>query len=294
MFTDVSKAKTSQECMELAGLNYKLELQPMFLQGENKVDNIPVIGKKVPDKFAVVRQDNGSPLSVVGNQYQIVQNSECFGFFDGLVEQGLATFHKAYSTHNGAKVNIIADLGETNIGGDNGRKRITLRTSHDGTCRITGILQVYRLVCSNGLMAYNKENSFAIKHTVSYTEKLRQAKKLIGIADQYYKWFKQQADRLVNIPLTTVKAQELIKQIMPAVDESNVSTRLQNERESVFNRFQYGDGNQGKTAWDLYNGIGEYVDHIRSKNRDQEIAVESNLVGSGAKLKQKAFSVLTS
>lgn len=289
---DVSKAKTAAECMEIAGLDYGLNLQKVFLQGKALVDDIPVIGKSVPDKFAVVRQDSGEPIGLVGNQYKIVQNARVFGFFDGLVEQGQAKFVRAYSTHNGAKVNIVANLGNIDVGGDPGQKRLTLRTSHDGSCRITGILEVYRLVCSNGLMAFSKESSFAVKHTLGYSAKLVAAKHIIGIADQYYKWFAEQADKLTEIPVTSGQAMSLIKKLIPAADEQDVSTRIQNQREAIYNLHRYGKGNHGQTRWDLYNGVVEFVDHMRSKNRNQEIQIETNLVGSGARLKQNAFNIL--
>ena len=289
---NVSKAKSTQECMELAGLDYRLELEQMHLRGQNDVDGIPVIGKAVPNRFAVVRQDNREPIATVGNRYHITQNAEVFGFFDGLVEQGLATFKRAYSTKLGARVSILCDLGGMNIGGDKSRRHITLRTSHDGSSRITGTMEVYRLVCKNGLMAWRNECQFAIKHTKSAAEKLREAKKIIGIADQYYKWFAEQANRLVEMPLTSTRAMELIKELVPAADEDDVSGRVLNQREAIRNFFESGDGNHGENRWDLYNGVTQYVDHWRSKNRQAEIAVETNLVGSGAKLKKNAFDHL--
>ena len=141
-------------------------------------------------------------------------------------------------------------------------------------------------------MAFSKENSFAIKHTKSYSAKLNAAKHIIGIADQYYKWFAEQADKLTEIPVTPGQAIALIKELVPAADEDDVSARTQNQRDAIYNLHRYGKGNHGNTRWDLYNGIVEFVDHVRSKNRNQEIQVETNLVGSGAKLKQNAFDIL--
>lgn len=289
---DVSEARSAQECMEIAGLNYKMHTERMYVRGKNLVDGIPVIGGEVPNQFAIVREDTNTPIAVVGKQYTIAQNASCFGFFDGLVEQGHAKFERAYSTHGGARVHIVADLGDMDIGGDKSKKRLTLRNSHDGTSKITGILEVYRLVCSNGLMAFSRHASFAIKHTRSYYDKFAEAKKIIGIADQYYKWFANQADKLVDMPLTPQKAQELIKVLVPATDEKNVTKRVENQREKIFDYFDHGQGNSGKSRWDLYNGVAEYIDHWRSRNRQGDVAVETNLVGSGAKLKKQAFEHL--
>ena len=110
---DVSDAKTAQECMEIAGLDYHLELRKQYIAGKADVDGIPVIGGLVPDCYAVVRTDNETPIATVGNRYHIIQNSNCFGFFDGLVEQGLAKYKSAGSTYDGRKVHIVADMGNT-------------------------------------------------------------------------------------------------------------------------------------------------------------------------------------
>lgn len=290
---DVTKAGSAQECMEIAGLNYKLHTERIYIAGQNLVDGIPVIGKEVPKNFAVVREDTRQPIAIVGEQYHIAQNAVVFGFVDGIVEQGLGKFKRAYSTHNGGRVFLEMDFGDQKFGGDISSKKFTLRTSHDGTSKITGSFLVWRQICSNGLMGWGNEVAFAIKHTKSYTEKLQEAKKICGFADQYYRWFAQEADRMVNMPLTAIEAKELIKQLVPAVDEKNVTARVTNQREKIYEYFRKGDGNHGRNRWDLYNGLTQYVDHWRSRNRDEEVAVETNLTGSGAKLKKDALKLLT-
>jgi hypothetical protein len=40
--------------------------------------------------------------------------------------------------------------------------------------------------------------------------------------------------------------------------------------------------------WDLYNGVTDYVDHLRTK--DQDKAEVSALFGSGARIIETAFS----
>jgi phage/plasmid-like protein (TIGR03299 family) len=291
---DVSIAQTAQECMEMAELDYQLQLQPLYIGGNNKVDGIPVQGKQVQGKQAVVRLDNGEPIGVVGNQYKIVQNAEVFSFFDGIVEQGLGTYKKAYCAKGGAKVNVICDLGPVQIGPDSCRKELVLRTSHDGSCAVTGIMRIMRLICTNGLMSIKKQNSIKIRHTANYQLKMAQAKKTLGIARQYYHWFATEAEKLYHKPVSPTYAWDIItKKFMPAKDENKVSTRLANAWDDVFVRFVSGKGNHGENYWDLYNGLTEHVDHFRSRNRNEEQSLETNLVGSGAGLKERAFEVLT-
>jgi len=289
---DVSKATSVSEAMEIAGLDYKLGLKKIYLQSLAKVDGIPVIGKQVPNRFAVVREDNGQAIGTVGNRYKIVQNAECFSFFDGLIEQGLAKFERAYSTHNGAKVNVVADLGDFYPAGDKSRKQLILRTSHDGTGSISVFYIAFRLSCTNQLNgAERKAFKVKIRHTASFNTKLHQAREVMGISDQYYRWFEEQAGKLTNKAINHSDANKLIKIILPAKDKENISVRLQNQWCDILYLHKYGKGNNGKTAWDLYNGVTEYVDHHRS-NRNAEKVAESILVGSGARLKQKAFETL--
>lgn len=292
---NVTEARNAQECMDAAGLNYTLALEPVYIAGRNKVDGIPVQGQEVKGKFAVVRQDTGSPLGIVGKRYEIVQNAQVFGFFDGIVEQGLGKYKEAYSVAGGAKVNVVCDLGEFDIGGDTCRKELVLRTSHDGSCAVTGIMRVMRLVCTNGLMAMRNKTTIKIRHTQNYHAKMAQARDTLGIAEQYYRWFSAQATKLVQTPVSHATALQIIKgQIMPAPDPDNVSTKMQNAWEGIYNRFLSGRGNHGKNLWDLYNGLTEYVDHQRSSGRKSETERETNLVGSGAKLKERTFELLAS
>jgi hypothetical protein len=139
-------------------------------------------------------------------------------------------------------------------------------------------------------MGWSDRDRIKIRHTESCQAKLKQARKVIGIADQYHTWFEAQARKLYDSPISASAARDTIAKIIPSKDEEP-STRVKNQRESIFDRFMYGKGNHGETKWDLYNGVTEYVDHYRTKNVEK--ALESNLVGSGAKLKQQAFNLLT-
>lgn len=87
----VQDAPTSKEAIILAGLDYEIQKTPLFTQGSTLVET-PEGGFSVGDgvvsidtHFATLRTDNNAILGIVGKDYEILQNTEAFEFFDSLV-----------------------------------------------------------------------------------------------------------------------------------------------------------------------------------------------------------------
>ena len=74
--TVVSEAPTSADALKLAGLDWDVVQEPLFLK-----DGIEVEGKK-----ANVRSTDRTVLGVMGDHYKIVQNTEAFSFIDSLLD----------------------------------------------------------------------------------------------------------------------------------------------------------------------------------------------------------------
>ena len=80
---------TAAEAMEAARLDYTVVKRPMkaIIHGRHYAD--------VPMAFATIRTDTNVVLGVVGSRYEPVQNSQCFSFFDPLIERDEAVYHTA-------------------------------------------------------------------------------------------------------------------------------------------------------------------------------------------------------
>ena len=88
---------TSAEALKFAGLDYTVAKRKLFtLDNENEAANEPACRQgrvteikipeiEVPDFFATIRTDNESVLGVVGKDYEVVQNTDAFSFFDAIV-----------------------------------------------------------------------------------------------------------------------------------------------------------------------------------------------------------------
>jgi hypothetical protein len=113
---------------------------------------------------------------------------------------------------------------------------------------------------------------------------MAQARRVLGIAEQYFQWFEAQAVKLASTPTWRSEVETMAKNWF-----NEDTTKGQNAIKQVQELFVYGKGNNGRTWWDAYNGLTEYVDHYQSPGRSEEKKERSNAVGAGMKLKQTAL-----
>ncbi len=303
----VQDAKTAEEAIVMSGLDTKVECRPLYIAGENRVDGIPVIGPSVNRRRAVVRTLDNMPLGVVGMGYQPIQNRECFSFFDGLVENGKASYHSAGELNGGSKIFIVAEMNDHfKIGGDNIREFLLLRSAHDGSSSVHVTLAPYRMICVNGLMVkmQGMGNEIRIRHSRTYLRNMAQAREVLGFAEQYYKELETVFQRLVDTPMSDSEMKEFTKALVPDPKRGDGSeartTKAERTRERISHLFHNGMGHEGitNTAWAAYNAVTEYADHrrptrVREGRNPDEARFETNLFAGGANMKQKAFQLLT-
>lgn len=79
----VENYPTSREAIAFAGLDYEVAKAPIFARSAGDFDSYPVT-----DQYATMRTDTKAVFGVVGKDYQIVQNSDAFAFFDAIVGGG--------------------------------------------------------------------------------------------------------------------------------------------------------------------------------------------------------------
>jgi phage/plasmid-like protein (TIGR03299 family) len=235
----------------------------------------------VPGKFAVIRSDIDVPLGIVGKRYETISNAESLSILDGLMHEGCKVTHAGFYGH-GQTVWASLDLGDFTVRGDTHRRKMRVSTSHDGTGSLKFSMHVWRLICKNGLMGWGKEEQVSIRHTRSYKDNIRQARHILGVADQYHIWFQEQLNKLTTVRCLSPR---------PLAEKwFNVeSTKGQNAIAQVEYLYRYGKGNVGRTMYDLYNGLTEYVDHYKETGRNAEKREVSNLSGAGKKLKVQAL-----
>ena len=138
--TEVSEAPNSQDALRLAELDWTVRQESIYNAG----------GSVIKGFKANVRDSDGSVLGVVGDRYQIVQNSDAFRFTDDLIG-GDVHYETAGSLRGGKQVWLLARMPERKIAGDEVEPYLCFTNAHDGSTGVRVCMTPIRVVCSNTL-----------------------------------------------------------------------------------------------------------------------------------------------
>ncbi len=307
---------TSAEAIRYAGLDYTVQKRALFTyDSENHNGNpdtellIPEI--EVPGYYATVRTDNDEVFGVVGRDYQIVQNTDAFAFFDAIVGGGEGILYEtAGALGKGERIFITAKLpGYIRVGSgdDVTEKYIFLTTSHDGSGSITAAFTPIRIVCQNTLNASlrNMSNVVRIRHTSGAQQRLEDAHKVMGLANQLSTELEGIFNQWAKVRITDNEVKKLIQlalcpnketlSLLEKGNEDEMSTVFKNTIEDAFSYAMMSDTQQMETTkgnlFGAYNAVTGYYQNVRSF-KDDEAKLQSIVMGGTAQAKaQRAFDL---
>lgn len=303
--TDVSDCKTSEEVMEKAKMNWdvdKCELVAEMPFGINRDNSVKAgefaheghIYRRCPNAYGTFRTDNNTPLGVVKQKYEVVQNRDAFAFFDNAIGRGEAIWDKAGVFGNGEKIVVTAKL-PGNIDGPDGSpidKYLIFANSHDGSCSVNIMFSPIRVVCTNQLnSALNSSDSYIrIRHTSSAGRRLDFAEGIIAAAieqaksaEEIYKalgkcQMTEQAiiqylsetvlnDGELNAirefdPVNGLK--KLLQRDYYCMESTGISMRKANTFAKMYDYYFNGVGQKDilGTAWGAYNAVTGYYSNV--------------------------------
>jgi len=281
---------TSAEAIVTAKLNVPVITKPVYAEVNGQF--FPIEGKN-----CTMRQDNNAVLGVVGDRYKVLQNVEAFSFFDDVVKTGDAIYHSAGMLGKGERIWILAKLPKDLIvfRDDVVEKYLLLTNSHDGTSTIKMYFTPIRVVCQNTLNASlkNSKDGISIRHTTNMKFKIEEARKVLGLALDFYGDFEINAIKMTKKTLSENEISSYYDKVLKIDDMENASTRVLNQKEELISLQKNGKGNNidglKNTVWTAYNAVTEYIDHYRTVKGGDVNRINSVVFGSGAKMKETAL-----
>ena len=251
-------------------------------------------GIHFPGKQVLYRSDTKAPLSVVSMDYKIVQPAEVLEFFADLVGVGGMTLSTAGVLFDGKRFWAMADTGKAGAirGNDQIKGNLLLTTSCDGTLATNAMFTAVRTVCNNTLrLALESENYGRVRVTHARTFDPANIKDQLGLIDHSWEKFMHNVTKMEATKIDMAKARSFVYDLVakPNVVAEDQPYTTAAKVTDILARFQSGMGNQGKTAWDLLNGITEYVDHSTGKTRMLDRKLWNTWFGADATMKDKAY-----
>ena len=272
--SDIRKASTVQEALELSGLNYTVEKVPVYL------DN----GLQVPGAFCTKREDSDVTYGVVGSQFEIVQNIEGFDFINNMIPEGLK-FLKA--GENKKFIYIIAQLPSIDVLGDEIAPHIIFQNSHSGSTTLKATIAPLRIVCENQFnMTFKKANNkISLRHTKSIKGRLHTAQEVLIQSSDYLSEFQKSAILLAQKKVFKSQVDDLMDKIFYIKEEFTPTQvrRVEEKRDRFLQAYQAEDNqNFIGTQWGLVNAYTDFVTH-KELRKDTPQALENHFIKSTLK-----------
>ena len=293
--TDISKAGSIDEALNIAGLNWDV-LQRQAAQITGTGEAVPVEGQ-----YVNVRDDNGMPLGIVGARYSIVQNIEAFSFMDSLIGEGVR-FEKAGMFKGGRAVWILARLPERYIMlGNEISPYIVFINSHDGTGGVRAAVTPIRVICSNMLSLSMKRalRTWSVRHSGDMMGKLDTARDVLFKSAGYMDALKTETMELNGIELNSDEIKAIVDELIPITADmgERKQDNRQDQRDDILQRFYEAPDllDMKDTGLKLLHAVSDHETHyepLRKTGSFRENLFISGIKGMG--LTDKARELILS
>ena len=242
----VWEAPTSRDAIELAGLNWSVNSNPIY----------DVFGNEIKGFKANTRSSDNSVLGVVTDKYKIVQNIDAFDFTDNLIGEEMY-YETAGSLRKGKTIWLLGKMPERYICEDKFDPYIVFTNTHDGTGAVKIAMTPIRVVCNNTLnMALSSaKRSWSTKHMGNMEAKLSEARHTLELANDYLNNLAIEADKLAN---ETMKEEDIVR--LTKVDKVNSPVLMYSERFLTKERVL-----ESHTPPDIDNNVSEREPFIQAQ-----------------------------
>ena len=251
----IKEAPTSRDAIELAGLNWSVNSNPIY----------DVFGNEIKGFKANTRSSDNSVLGVVTDKYKIVQNIDAFDFTDNLIGEEMY-YETAGSLRKGKTIWLLGKMPERYICEDKFEPYIVFTNTHDGTGAVKIAMTPIRVVCNNTLnMALSSaKRSWSTKHMGNMEAKLSEARHTLELANDYLNNLAIEADKLANETMKEEDVVYTLNEMFPVDDDASDRQKqnIQNAKDGIMICMLRPDiAKFLNTKWGFINAVSDYVGH---------------------------------
>jgi len=264
----VSDDLTPAEMQKEAGLEWEVEKVPMYAnKGGTDI--------RIPSQQALIRSTDNKVLSVIGDNWEPVQNSTAFEFFSDFVKQGNMKMHTAGSLQDGKMVWALAKVDDDFelFNGDKVESYLLFSNPHQYGKSIDVRFSPIRVVCNNTLtMALNGKAGVSLDHRKAFDSQTVQ--QTLGLAHESMEEYKEVAEFLGSKRYTKDTLNQYFADVFGKSSKSDekelILTRNGNKALEIVDT-QPGADYQRGTFWQALNAVTYLADHELANTRDMRM-----------------------
>ena len=287
----VSNDLTPQQMQTKAGLDWEVFKEPIYIRPET--DRMAVPGKK-----ALTRSSDGKFFDVVGDDWNPIQNSEAFAFFNEYVAAGDMEMETAGSLKGGRNVFALAKVKESFsiLGNDQVDSYLLFSNPHEYGKAIDIRFTPIRVVCNNTLtfsLQSSSKNFVKLNHRTVFDPDL--VKEQMGLASEKFAMYKDMAEFLSTKKFSVDGLVQYYNEVFPHTYANSKEKEVKELADLTKNGkaamdvlytqpgAEFGAG----TWWQAFNAVTYMTDHTLGRSTDTRLT--SAWYGANARLKQKAL-----
>ena len=261
--TVIQEAPSVEEGIRLAGLDWKVHLENLYL-GD---------GRKAEPR-AVVRETDKRILGYGGPNWTPLQNTEAFGFFNEFLQTNEVSLETAGSLKQGQRIWVLAKIkngiGEV-VKNDPIQRYFMLSNGHTRGIAVSVGFTDIRVVCKNTLaLAEASENSklIRVKHSRQVHANLNEVKSIIDFSTQSFRADLAKMESLTRRGINQNDIKKFVEVIFfdsRKIETPRMETKFKSTLNKIHELIEIGlgadiGGVQG-TRYGLYNAATEFMTH---------------------------------
>lgn len=277
---------TPEQMLKAANLDWNVYTQPVFTE---------IDGKRVRlGRQALIRDRDNRVMDVISDDWNPMQNSDAFEFFNDFIAAGDMEMDTAGSLKDGRIVWALAKIKESFSlfgGKDEVNGFLHFTNPHAYGQSIDVRFTPIRVVCNNTLtLSLNMKSKSFVKINHRRQFDAEQVKIALGIATEKLDTYKEMAQFLSTKRYTNESLAEYFARIFPVATSKKESRKdiSKGHRTALAAMNTQPGAELGEgTWWQAFNSTTYYLDHLAGRSQDTRLT--SSWYGSGQKLKIKAL-----
>jgi hypothetical protein len=253
-----------------------------------------ISGISIPNKKAIVRDDNNTIVGVHSDGYQPYQNHELMDLLHQVSGRTGLEIHRGGDFKGGGRIYVQLKGNDLKLGNDRIEGFLTGVNSFDGSTSLAFGHSNTTISCQNTFFRVMSGLQNKVRHTKSMSLKVEDICRRLDVVleeeKQTFKYITELSETRFDDLIKEKVTRKLfgIKPEINLMDEDALSTRTRNNLSRFYIDLNGEIQGKGDNLWGLFSGVTKYTTHSYSKNDN----TEAKMFGGIGQVEQEIFSDL--